>query len=126
MPALGGEVEVRSFSALDFMTIWLYTHAVMDELEKVVSILKAISDKKRLKILLCLKKQGEECVCRIAESLGESQPNVSKHLFILRSAGLVKSRREGTMVFYSLSVPPYIMELLNEISNEVKEGAQVC
>ncbi len=98
----------------------------MNNLEKVITILKALSDEKRLKILLCLRKRGEECVCRIAEALGESQPNVSKHLFILKSAGLVKSRREGTMIFYSLSVPSYIMKLLNEISNEAKEGAQVC
>ncbi len=95
----------------------------MDNLEKVITILKALSDEKRLRILLHLKKRGEECVCKIAKSLGESQPNISRHLFILRSAGLVKTRREGTLIFYSLDVPPYIMKLLNEITNETKEGA---
>jgi len=61
----------------------------------------AFSDETRLRILnlLCVR---ELCVCDICEVLGEIQPKVSRHLAILRSAGLLRVRREGKWKFYSL------------------------
>ena len=62
---------------------------------------KALSDETRLRILLLLKK-GELCVCDIAETLEMNQPNVSFHLGLLKEAGLIKYRKSGRWINYSL------------------------
>jgi ArsR family transcriptional regulator len=61
----------------------------------------AFADQTRLRILnlLCVR---ELCVCDLCEVLGEIQPKVSRHLAILREAGLVRVRSEGKWKFYSL------------------------
>ena len=65
------------------------------------SLFGAFADETRLRILnlLCVR---ELCVCDICEVLGEIQPKVSRHLAILREAGLVHVRHEGKWKFYSL------------------------
>ncbi|MBI5444590.1 MAG: helix-turn-helix transcriptional regulator [Deltaproteobacteria bacterium] len=62
-------------------------------------ILKATAQPTRLAILEFLR-QGEECVCRIFPAIGGNQPNVSKHLALMKKAGVLDSRQEGTMTFY--------------------------
>ena len=71
-------------------------------LQKIAEVLKAMADPTRLKILHCLQ-NGELCVSDILHEVGGSQANVSKHLSVLRRAGLVSCRREGLNVFYSIS-----------------------
>jgi len=71
------------------------------DLKDLVKIFKALSDEVRLKILKILEK-GEFCVCEIVSILNMDQPKVSFHLSILKDAGLIKSRREGNRIFYSL------------------------
>ena len=61
----------------------------------------ALSDKTRLR-LLALMVDGEVPVGVLVESLGESQPKISRHLAYLRSAGLVSTRREGKWIYYGL------------------------
>ena len=63
---------------------------------------KTVSDPTRLKMLLALDK-GELCGCDLAVLLGVTKSVVSRHLSLLRSARLVKQRREGQHVFYSLA-----------------------
>ena len=46
---------------------------------------------------------SELCVCDLSDLLDMSQPAVSNHLSVLKKANLVKSRREGKMMFYSLA-----------------------
>lgn len=65
-------------------------------------LLRALADETRLKILGFLQ-EGERCVCEIIPCTGKSQPNVSLHLKKLEDAGILKSRKEGTKVFYSVS-----------------------
>jgi len=65
---------------------------------------KALADRIRLRILSLLKIR-EMCVCEIMVSLDLTQPTASHHLGILENAGLVKSRKEGKWVFYSISNP---------------------
>ena len=48
---------------------------------------------------------GELCVCDVMEILGEIQPKVSRHLAYLKHSGLVKSRRAGVWIHYSLNEP---------------------
>jgi DNA-binding transcriptional ArsR family regulator len=62
----------------------------------------ALSDQTRLK-LLTLMASGEVSVGFLAETLGESQPKISRHLAYLRSAGLVSTRRDGKWVYYAIA-----------------------
>jgi len=62
---------------------------------------KAFGDPTRLKILALLTK-GELTVNQITSEIGLSQPTISRHLGILREAGVVTDRRDGQQVFYSL------------------------
>jgi DNA-binding transcriptional ArsR family regulator len=63
--------------------------------------LKALSDSNRIRILEILVK-GEFCVSDLVERLQIDQPKVSHHLAILRSAGVIRSRRDGRRINYSL------------------------
>jgi DNA-binding transcriptional ArsR family regulator len=63
---------------------------------------KAFGDKSRLTILKILA-NGELSVNEIAEAVKLTQPTVSRHLGILREAGIVVDRRDGQQVFYSLN-----------------------
>lgn len=63
---------------------------------------KAISDPTRIRMLKLLE-EGELCVCEIMEILDLVQPTASKHLNILRVAGLVESRKDGTWSYYRLA-----------------------
>jgi ArsR family transcriptional regulator, arsenate/arsenite/antimonite-responsive transcriptional repressor len=66
--------------------------------------LKALGHPVRLGIALRLAAEGGTCACDFAEIFRISQPAVSQHLKVLREAGLVKTRREGTQIYYSLDL----------------------
>lgn len=73
------------------------------KLDELVKIFKAFSDKNRLRIANILIKAGcELCVCEIADSLMESQYNVSRHLKELKNAGLISERKDGRWVNYRI------------------------
>lgn len=65
-----------------------------------------LSDALRRHILALLRTKGELCVCELVAALDDSQPKISRHLAVLREAGWVTTRREGTWVFYSLAALP--------------------
>ena len=64
---------------------------------------RALSDPTRLVVAAALREGGELCVCDLAWISGRAQNLVSHHLRVLRSHGLVSSRRHGKMVMYSLT-----------------------
>lgn len=70
----------------------------MDEID----IFKALGDSTRLKILECVR-SGEKCICEIIPETGKSQPTVSQHLKILKIAGLINEKREGTRILISVA-----------------------
>ncbi|MEM4348657.1 MAG: metalloregulator ArsR/SmtB family transcription factor [Candidatus Anstonellaceae archaeon] len=70
-------------------------------MNKAAKIFAALAEPTRLQILLQLSKRSG-CVSALQLQLKRSQPNISQHLRVLREAGLVKSRREGKKVCYSL------------------------
>ncbi len=75
----------------------------MDEITVLqAEILKTLASPRRLEILHRLAIEPHE-VGRLADALGISQPNVSQHLAVLRSAGLVEAEREGREVRYRLA-----------------------
>ena len=71
-------------------------------MDEIVNFLKAISDETRIKIIKLLLHQ-RLCVCELVKILGKNQPCVSQHLTILRNAKLVKAKREGLWIVYSVN-----------------------
>lgn len=67
-------------------------------------VLKAMAHPSRLLILETLT-DGERCVCDLQRIVGSDLSTVSKHLSLMRDAGLVADRRQGLQVFYRLRVP---------------------
>lgn len=72
------------------------------ELAELAELFKVFGDSTRIRILYILS-QSELCVCDIAEVLGLTQPAVSYQLKALKQARLVKNRRDGKTVYYSLA-----------------------
>jgi ArsR family transcriptional regulator, lead/cadmium/zinc/bismuth-responsive transcriptional repressor len=64
---------------------------------------RALSDPTRLTLAAALREGGELCVCDLSWIAGRAQNLVSHHLRMLRSHGLVRSRRDGKLVMYSLT-----------------------
>lgn len=69
--------------------------------EQIAKQFKAFCDDNRLKILDLLS-HGEKCACVLLEELHIAQPTLSHHLKILCDSGMVKGRREGKWIHYSL------------------------
>jgi DNA-binding transcriptional ArsR family regulator len=65
---------------------------------------KALSDPTRLTLAEALREGAELCVCDLSWIVGRSQNLVSHHMRALRNRGLVRSRREGKLVMYSLTL----------------------
>jgi DNA-binding transcriptional ArsR family regulator len=70
--------------------------------QRSAAIARALSDPKRLCVLETLAR-GERSVSDLSLNVGCQIPNMSQHLAVLRSAGLVVTRREGSTIFYRLS-----------------------
>ena len=70
-------------------------------MKKLAVLIKALSDETRLRIVKLLEER-EICVCEFMQVLEMSQPRISRHLAVLKNAGLVDDRREGKWVYYSL------------------------
>lgn len=83
-----------------------------------LNILKALADETRLRCVMLLEAEGELCVCEITYALVLSQPKVSRHLALLRDAGIVTDRREGLWVYYRIrpSLPHWARSVIREIA----------
>ena len=68
----------------------------------LTKLFRALGDETRLRIVALLS-HGELCVCHIEAALALSQPNVSRQLGILRAAGVVDARRDGSWMYYSIA-----------------------
>lgn len=71
-------------------------------MQKLLLIFKSLSEETRLRILKLLE-NGELCVCEITDALNMTQPNISFHLSLLKEAGLIKDRKNGRWIHYSLN-----------------------
>ncbi|MEW6448155.1 MAG: metalloregulator ArsR/SmtB family transcription factor [Bacillota bacterium] len=80
---------------------------------------KVFTSPKRLEVLDALR-EGELSVGELADRLNISQANLSQHLSILRDKGVVKTRREGTTIFYSLTTGKIVQafDLIHEVLME--------
>ena len=82
-------------------------------------LFKAIAHPTRLEILQLLR-SGERCVCEIFPALDIEQPNVSRHLSVLKKEGIVSSRKDGLKVIYRVN-DESIYELLDLATEILKE-----
>jgi len=88
------------------------------EISGMAEIFKALSDPSRLKIVLALLKR-EHCVCDIAVICNQTESAISHQLRVLRTLKIVKTRREGKVVYYSLD-DDHVISLINYSLDHVK------
>ena len=81
------------------------------------TVFHALSDLIRLEIVAYLR-DGEKCVCEIVPHLNLIQPLVSRHLKILKNAGMVRCRKDGTKRMYSI-VDPKIFNTVDALNAEL-------
>lgn len=84
--------------------------ALKSSAEEASQLMKVLANQDRL-LLLCQISQGEKCVSDLEEALDIRQPTLSQQLTVLRDEGLVKTRREGKYIFYSIDNPA-VMDVL--------------
>ncbi len=73
-----------------------------DEGVRLAELFKLLADPTRVRIMYALLEAGELCVCDLAETVGVPDSSVSHALRLLRTAGVVRNRRAGRMIYYSL------------------------
>jgi len=83
----------------------------LEDIVRMADIFKAISDPSRLKIVLTLLKR-EHCVCDIAVVCNQTNSAISHQLRILRALKIVKNRRQGKIIYYSLE-DAHVISLIN-------------
>lgn len=87
-----------------------------DSTKRIVSIFKALAHPTRLKIVRMLA-GGEQCVCVFQEAVGVDFSTISRHLAILRNAGIVSDEKRGKNVFYRLE-KPCVLEMCRCLAKE--------
>ena len=97
-------------------------------MEMKANVFKALAHPSRLFVVSELA-QGERCVCELTEMIGADKSTVSKHLTILKHAGIITDNKRGNMVFYSLQatcVLQFISCIERMISSRAQEMAEAC
>jgi ArsR family transcriptional regulator len=94
-----------------------------------MNITKTLSDENRIRILMALHANDELCVCNINELLELAPSTVSKHLFLLKNARLVKARKDGRWMYYRLNrdqyAPAKVTQALEWIVNSVSDESVI-
>ena len=92
--------------------------------EARAAILKAMAHPTRLFIIDELAR-GERCVCELTDLVGADMSTVSKHLRLMRDAGIVQDDKRGSMVYYRLATP-CVLSFFTCVENVMRENAQTC
>src|ERR1041385_1974806 len=95
-------------------------------MNEFMAITRALSDPNRVRVLLALRR-GELCVCQITELFGVASSTMSKHLSVLRHAGLITSRKAERWVYYRLPdrpVPVVVREALDWVNKSLGKSAE--
>jgi len=74
----------------------------LDEAGRLADVFRLLGDPTRMRILYALLEAGELCVCDLAATVDVADTSVSHALRLLRTAGIVRNRRDGRMIYYSL------------------------
>ncbi len=97
----------------------------MKNMDSFVEQLKSLGDDTRLRMIrLMMESKQALCVCEIMDALENSHANVSRHLKILKTVGLVKEQKEGKWAYFSLADPksPFHRNLLQTVRNMPAEN----
>ena len=95
--------------------------------QNLSQIFRVLSDSTRLRLVITLQEKGEQHVTQLCKRLRAPQPTVSHHLGLLRVHGLVRPRRQGKLVFYSLDPVRYnracesVAKLLTPLAKPAKK-----
>ncbi len=95
-------------------------------LRDFLAVTKALSDENRVRMLLVLRDR-EVCLCQLAEFIGLALSTASKHMSILRQAGLVETRKDGRWHYYRLAGPeaaPPVVEALRWVQKALGGTSQ--
>ena len=87
-----------------------------DEVEGLSGLFRLLGDPTRVRLLSALLEAGELCVCDLAATIDASETTVSHALRLLRTAGVVRARRDGRTIHYRLDDSP--VRLLLDVSRE--------
>jgi ArsR family transcriptional regulator len=90
--------------------------------ERQAEIAKAVAHPLRIAVIDFLR-DGERCVCDIAEHIGSERSNVSRHLGVMVRAGVLSCRKDGLKVFYSLRTP-CVADFLSCVVRVLKHQAE--
>jgi DNA-binding transcriptional ArsR family regulator len=96
--------------------------------EARVRVVKAMAHPTRMFIVDELSRSAERCVCELTEMVGADISTVSKHLTVLKNAGIVGDEKRGNQVFYRLKVP-CILDFFRCIESVIEcngAGCKVC
>ena len=87
-----------------------------------------LSDPTRLRSLMLIQAEDEACVCEMTFALHESQPKISRHLALMRDAGIVTNRREGTWIHYRVNpdLPLWARESLKLLFRQLEQLEPFC
>ena len=95
---------------------------ILARFEARARIVKAMAHPTRLFIMDELSR-GERCVCELTEMIGADVSTVSKHLSVMRGAGIVADRKDGVQVFYRLQVP-CLLKVFDCVESALRESAE--
>lgn len=96
-------------------------------MREFLNITKALADESRVRLLFALR-DGELCACQLVEFLALAGSTVSKHLALLYQSGLVRMRKEGRWVYYSLpgaGAPPAVRSALKWVFQSAGDQPRV-
>jgi DNA-binding transcriptional ArsR family regulator len=93
-----------------------------EQLQARAGVLKAMAHPARLRVLEVLA-QRDHCVREMQALVGSDMSTVSKHLSVLKNAGLIADEKQGTNVYYHLLVP-HILSSLDSVETVLKKRAQ--
>lgn len=95
-------------------------------MREIIDITKALSDPNRVRALMLLV-DGPLCVCQIIEMLRLAPSTTSKHMSILRQAGLVEADKQGRWMYYRLAgkaASPSVRKAIRWVTSELADDAQ--
>ncbi|RFU62024.1 ArsR/SmtB family transcription factor [Peribacillus glennii] len=91
------------------------------DIETAAGLLKLLGDKTRLSMMKIMS-EHECCVCELVDLFEMSQPAISQHVRKLKDSGLIKERRGGQWIYYSLNPDspfhPFVLHILNELPSQ--------
>ncbi len=91
--------------------------------EARVRVVKAMAHPTRMFIVDELSRAGERCVCELTEMIGDDISTVSKHLSVLKNAGIIGDDKRGNQVFYRLKCP-CIVDFFHCVESVIQSSAE--